>query len=363
MQPYQGIVQALVRARIPYFPVHADRIDSDAADLGALILPNLGVMTDTQCDAVRRFVNSGKGLLATGDSSRCDEWGDARRDFALADLFGAHATGPCPTPAVRRAQSWDAWDAHSYLRIAQSGSASRPAARRHPVLKGFDETDILPFGGRLAPISIDKDVDVLLTFIPPFPIYPPETAWMRTSATDQPALVTRTLASGGRVAYLPAAIDACFAQGNLPDHGDLLANIVRWLAPRGFSFEVVGKGLLDCRLYRQEETFIMHLVNLTNPGAWRPPVHERVPAGPFRVRVRTPGNATDREVRFLVSGGRARARSTGGWIAIEVPSILDHEVLVVGPGRAARRASPPARSQRLIERRRRISPRKRRTSR
>ena len=39
--PYRGFMQALVRARIPYVPVHADDIDARRAALAALVLPNL----------------------------------------------------------------------------------------------------------------------------------------------------------------------------------------------------------------------------------------------------------------------------------------------------------------------------------
>ncbi len=92
-QPYRGMMQALIRARIPYLPLHADYIDRDAAGLAVLILPNLAAMSDAQCAAVRRFVERGGALFATGDSSLYNEWGDPRPDFALADLFGAHAAG------------------------------------------------------------------------------------------------------------------------------------------------------------------------------------------------------------------------------------------------------------------------------
>ena len=44
--PLRGITQALIRARIPYMPVHADHIGQEAGQLSLLILPNLGVMTD-----------------------------------------------------------------------------------------------------------------------------------------------------------------------------------------------------------------------------------------------------------------------------------------------------------------------------
>jgi hypothetical protein len=84
----------------------------------------------------------------------------------------------------------------------------------------------------------------------PFPIYPPETAWMRTPKTDIPGLVLNTRGTS-RIAYLPADIDRRFGRDNLPDHANLLVNIVRWAAGRRVPLEVKGAGLVDCRLYRQ----------------------------------------------------------------------------------------------------------------
>ncbi len=46
--PWRGITQALIRARIPYLPVHADHIDRDADKFSALLLPNFGAMSDAQ---------------------------------------------------------------------------------------------------------------------------------------------------------------------------------------------------------------------------------------------------------------------------------------------------------------------------
>ena len=88
--PWRGMTQALIRARIPYLPVHADHIERDAAQLSVLVLPNLAVMTDQQVAAIRRFVERGGSLIATGETSLYNEWGEKRNDFAFADLFGAH---------------------------------------------------------------------------------------------------------------------------------------------------------------------------------------------------------------------------------------------------------------------------------
>ena len=74
--PMQGIIQALVRARIPYIPVNADHIDRDAGQLSLIILPNIGVLTDKQADTIRHFVKKGGGLIATGESGLYDKFGD-----------------------------------------------------------------------------------------------------------------------------------------------------------------------------------------------------------------------------------------------------------------------------------------------
>jgi hypothetical protein len=59
----------------------------------------------------------------------------------------------------------------------------------------------------------------------------------------------------------------------------LLANLVRWAAASRIPLEVRGAGLIDCHLYRQPGRVILHLVNLTNAGAWRSPVDELIPVG------------------------------------------------------------------------------------
>ena len=44
--PWRGITQALIRARIPYLPVHADHIDREADNYPCWYCPILGAMTD-----------------------------------------------------------------------------------------------------------------------------------------------------------------------------------------------------------------------------------------------------------------------------------------------------------------------------
>jgi hypothetical protein len=307
--PYTGFMHALVRARIPYVPVHADDLGL-AKGLSLIILPNVGALSDGQCAAVRSFVEGGGSIFATGMASLYDEWGDPRADFALGDLFGVHRTEPAPKlHASRQAAS------HTYLRVSQ----------RHPVLKGFEETDLLPYGGTLAQVRLEEGAVVPLTYVPPFPTYPPETAWMREPKTNIPGLVLRERGKS-RVAWMPADVDRRYAREHLPDHGDLLANVVRWAAG-SVPLTVTGPGMIDCHLYRQESRLVLHLVNLTSAGTWRAPVDEYIPVGPLRVSVF--GFPLRGTAKLQVSGKAIAATSRQGRLEFEVPSILDHEMVVL----------------------------------
>ena len=337
--PWRGITQALIRSRIPFLPVHADHIKRDAKNFSLLILPNLGVMTEEQVESVKKYVADGGNLLATGETSLYGEWGDPRQDYALSKLFGAHITVKAPVLSEDKSARRYSETLHTYLRIHPEmrsrtegpHNSSEPVASgvRNPVLKGFEETDILPFGGTLNPLETDKGTEILLTFIPAFPIYPPETSWMRIPKTNIPGLILNKLENGSRVAFLPADIDRQFGRYNLPDHGDLLENLIRWASDNDFSLNVDGHGLVDCHLYRQEKQLVLHIVNLTNTGTWRQPLHELIPAGPFNISVRIPENIAGNEINLLVSGKKLKPDTRERWCKFEISTIHDHEVAVI----------------------------------
>ncbi|HWA87003.1 MAG TPA: alpha-amylase family protein [Opitutus sp.] len=323
--PWNGWMQALVRARIPYVPVHIDDLERVAGELGlrAIILPNLAALSDAQVAAVGKFVGAGGSLVATGQSSLCNEWGETRPDFALAHLFGVRLPATHPwRDETRRTKASHAWS-QTYLRL--------PKEKRPEVLGGFEATDILAFGGELEPIEVAPGATVPLTFVPPVPAMPPEEVWMREPKTDIAALVlNEKAAGGGRVAYLPADLDRRFARGNLPDHGDLLAKLVRWAARDDVPLRVEGAGLFDCQLYRQPGRLVLHLVNLTSAGTWRTPVQELIPVGPLRVTVRLDDGVNGARGRWLVRGGSFAAQVRDGWARFDVAPIADHEVVVIG---------------------------------
>lgn len=349
-EPWNGMADALVRARIPFVIIHADDLDRDARGIRTLVLPDLAAMSDAQVASVRRFVEGGGGLVATGDSSLFDANGEVRSDYALADMFGISLGGDAPSalePEVRSGSAmlqgvdlprWALVD-QTYLRLAPElrGRTFGPhmfrdlksSATRHPVLAGLDKTDIVFFGGKLQPAKAAPSASVLATFVPPSPFHPPENAWMRTRNTDIPAIIVNEVPGRGRVVFVRADLDRGFARMHFQDHADILANAVRWTAADDLPVIVEGPGLWDINLYRQPGRLVLHLGS-QNAGATRPPVDDYPPIGPLKIRLASEEGIAVDTAKLLVAEQAVPARRSGQWIEFTVPEVKTHEVIVIG---------------------------------
>jgi hypothetical protein len=329
--PWRGMTNALMRARIPYLPVHADHIERDAQKFKLLILPNVASLSETQLAAIKKFVADGGSIFATGETSLYDEWGDKKEDYAMADLFGAHYV-----PAAKEGElSKVAGNAyHTYLRLLPELRAqvdgplngTEPAVKgaRHKILEGFEETDIIPFGGLLNDMKVDSGAEVLMTFVPQFPVYPPETAWMRDPVTNIPGVIVRD-----KVVFMPANVDTQYAVNNHPDHANLIKNMVRWMLGEDEVVKVESPGLLDVHLYEQKNRLVMHIVNLTSAATWRQPLEEYISVGPVKVNVRLPRDVRGKNAELKVMSAKTNTQVKNGWVTFDIPSILDHEMIVI----------------------------------
>lgn len=332
LHPWHGYTTALTRARIPYLPVHADHIGREGDRLDVLILPELAAMSDAQCQAVRRHVEGGGSVVASANSGRYDEWGEPRSGsgsagLALDELLGIRHTGVRLGIEGRPSSDWEVHSGHTYLRLPPAGGSS-DASARHPIVAGFDETDILAFGGTLQQVELLSGARAVATYIPAFPIYPPEFSWMRAPASGAPAIVVREHPAGGRVVYLAADVDRCYGRRGLPDHGDLLANAVRWAACDTFPLRVEGPGYVDGHLYRQQGRLILHLINLSGCNAWPAYLEEHLPAGPLHVSVRLEGDLMPTSAQLRVSETPVDLHIGGGWATVELPTLVDHELIL-----------------------------------
>ncbi len=311
--PALGWYQALVESRIPFEMVHDRLLDQGRlAPFKTLILPNIEALSDGQCAQLADFVRSGGGLVATSETSLCDERGAARDDFGLATTFGVSFAGRRPGP-VR----------NSYLRLEHEG------ARGHPLLLGLEDAPRIIHGAWQLDVKANRPFpNPPVTWIPSYPDLPMEKVYPRQPRTDVPQVFLSETGQG-RVVYFPWDVDRTFWEVLSADHLKLMRNAVAWATNEDPPASVTGPGVLDVTVWRQCGSLTVHLVNLTNPMMMKGPVRELVPVGEQRVRVLLPEGAKPGRVRLLVGGGTPSVRQSGRWLEVAVPSVLAHEVVAV----------------------------------
>jgi hypothetical protein len=81
--------QALIEAVVPFHLIFDKHLEN-LAPYRVLVLPDSECLSDSQLDAIRRFVEGGGGLAVVGAAGLYDQWRRARVDSGLAGLVEAH---------------------------------------------------------------------------------------------------------------------------------------------------------------------------------------------------------------------------------------------------------------------------------
>jgi hypothetical protein len=225
----------------------------DAAHLNplkTLILPNVAALSDAQCAQLRDFVQRGGGVIATCETSLYDEWGTKRKDFGLADVFGVTFKGRIEGPMQ-----------NSYLRL----EADPATGKRHPLLAGLEDAPRIINGVRRVEVEATRPCpNPPLTLVPSYPDLPMEKVYPRVLKTEVPQVFLHEEGSG-RIVYFPWDIDRTFWEVLSVDHFKLMRNAVAWATNEDAPVTVIGPGVLDVTVWRQQRSLTVHLVNLTNP--------------------------------------------------------------------------------------------------
>jgi hypothetical protein len=73
----------------------------------------------------------------------------------------------------------------------------------------------------------------------------------------------------------------------------------------------------------------VHLVNLTNPMMMKGLFREFIPIGQQKLRVKIPRDTKIKKIRLLVSDKNPDYEIEDNIVSLNVPSILDHEVVAL----------------------------------
>ena len=82
------VEQTLIQGHVP-FDIICDAQLSDLSKYRVLVLPDVQWLSRDYEKQIRDYVESGGGLVITGDTGGCDRWGRVRPEAAFADWFGS----------------------------------------------------------------------------------------------------------------------------------------------------------------------------------------------------------------------------------------------------------------------------------
>ena len=261
----------------------------DLAGQKVLILPNAASLSDAQAAAIREFVKNGGGLVASLDTSLCDEFGDPRPDFALADVLGIHHGGPTnpankPGATDGAAQSAAATGSDLDINFARNLDddywlkRKNAFALRVPTdsvlssdkLREMIGRDSVTFKGPLLNTRVSEGTSLAAQAAP----------HTTPDAAPTPAIVTRQFGKG-RVVYFAAGLDHAYYSYAYPYQRVLLANAIRWAANSTPPVEVEAPRCVHSTVFRQEKDgqtkLLVHLYNDVNTTAFHGLPNDDVP--------------------------------------------------------------------------------------
>ena len=164
-----------------------------------------------------------------------------------------------------------------------------------------------------------------MTVIPPYVNYPPELAYPPVQKTDMPDLVARETGHS-RLVYFAGDIERIMWQSGNTDLSRLLQNAIHWVSKGDAPVRIAGKGLIETFAWQTEAGFALHVLNYTNPGAFKGWIREYYPIGGQHVTMRIPPGRRVSRVELLRAGKDIPFRMVNGTIEFTIPSVLDYEV-------------------------------------
>jgi hypothetical protein len=255
----------LAERHVPYVFVPDDRLGPETLrHVKVLLMPNTAALSDETIAGVRDYVKGGGTIVADFQTSLFDEKGKRRDDFALADVFGVSFAGRV-LDAPR----------NSPLQIR----------RRHALLAGWEQTDFLLNGGRMAACG-PRGAEVIATRVPAPPAAVPEEGWLRALDTDEVAIAVHRFGSGQAIYFAHEIMrqsredghdDFAGLVGRAIDLGRGSSPVLRTDAPPSVRIALLGDG---------RGAYTLSMVNHTSTP-YRP-MHARVPVRDFEVVLRLP---------------------------------------------------------------------------
>lgn len=305
----QGYYAALLEGRHTFDFIHEDDLAPEStARYGALILPNVALLSDRQARQIEAYAAAGGSVLAEFETGLYDEAGNPRADFAAGGLFGVSKTGG-RTGARGFENSF-------YARIEG----------QHEVLKGFEDTRWT--AGAEWRVPVRAQAPPVLSVVPSYPAYPTEATYTTVTRTSDAALALREDGSSRR-AYFAGDMGRTFWRSGHPDTLRLILNTLDWLLRGRRPVRVEGEGLIEVFAWETEAGFAVHMLNFNNPNLHRGVMLRHSPIGPQKVTFELPRDVKVRRVTALRAERSVPFQQQGRTISFTIPRVVEYEVAAI----------------------------------
>jgi hypothetical protein len=261
-----GALRAAVEEHLPLTLVNDWDVNAgELAKFEVVVLANAAALSNAQAAALRDYVRGGGGLVATGETSLCDELGRPRKDFALAELFGVSYQGRPRAPIQRPmldenfaiAIDDNYWKQRSGLAVL---SWTDHFLVKDPQLQQLVPGKSVSFRGPLVMVNEPRRPGEVAVRMKP-------EGWTKAPL---PGAVLRSFGNG-RVAYLPAALDAALWSYSYPYQRRLLVRAIEWAAHAPEPVTVRAPMCVQATYFKQADKdgrrIIIHLFNGVNTTA------------------------------------------------------------------------------------------------
>jgi hypothetical protein len=167
-----------------------------------------------------------------------------------------------------------------------------------------------------------------MTFIKPYPVYPPEAVYQREPPSDIPALMSREVGNS-RLVYMAGDVGSSFWRLDNMDLGRQMSNAMRWLLKGNNAVDVEGDGLMEVIGWETQRGFAVHLLNYNGANAFRGHMRKPVALTAQKVRIKLPSEKKIRQASLLHAGTTVAFQQTGNYVSLTVPKVEMYEVVAL----------------------------------
>ena len=300
----EGWADALINRQIPFDLILPEKMDiNELEKFKVIIIPDNTNFSSSLITKLCDFVKKGKNIIIEGIMPS-----DAPQ---LLNLLG-----------IKEKMATSEYLTASYMRFKKESAE---------INNGFEETELIPFRGKVSYCKSKEGTETLTTLVPPFsPLEsvgaPPERASLPVSHTDIPLTILNKF-NKGQVVYFPFSLSNLINKFKLNEHYQLILNTIDMLVNNNRKIKVDQEiqGLHLTAFQKDNNDLIINLVN----GIGTRPLTENIFVHDIDLSLSLEKDQTIKEVKGLIENRSYKFKKNKDTINIKIPELKIWESLLI----------------------------------